>query len=474
MSDNTTDDEAYELTAEDLAGIQLRTMLADSLGKQYGGDRDLYDAFGWIKDPDIEDFYAMYLRNPYGRAVVDIPAATTWRDGPDLTDEEASGADESTEFEDDVATFVEEQRAWHYCKRADKLAGIGEFALLVIGFADGKELVQPVDEAKLDGDPEKDVDWLRPFSQKSVDTLRTGDATSGRWGEPIYYKLDLGDEDDQTAEASTQVWVHHSRVVHIAENLLDDEVRGTPRQEPVLNPLFDIEKTMGAAAEMAYRGADYGLAVNVDKDYDLQDGGEKMEKEMQNFIHGFSKTLQLEAADVEQIGGNDIDPTPIINPEIEALSAYTGIPQSVLKGNETGERATSEDLKEWYGKITERRTQFAGPTIVRELIDRLRKFDVVADPSGDGYELDWPALAEQSELDESEVMVNRAQIIKFVQSMLAEYGTAEVTEFIEDGEFPEVEAAGAVPELDEDDEEVEAYFQERVAESSGTPAGADD
>jgi len=475
MPDNesTDDDTTYELTADELAGIQLRSMLAANLGSQYGGDRDLYEAFGWQKDPGVDDFYGMYLRNPYGRAVVDAPASTTWRDGPRIQDKEDPGADEETDFEADVATFVDELRAWHYCKRADKLAGIGEYGLLVVGFSDDQDLVQPVDAGSLEGDPDEDVDWLRPFSQRSVESLRLGDQTSGRWGEPLYYRLDLGDEDDETSHASTDVWVHHSRVVHIAENRLDDEVRGTPRQEPVFNALMDIEKTLGSAAEIAYRGARDSLHVNVDKDYELEDGGDQLQEEVRKFIHGLQPFIRTQGAEVEDIGDAELDPSSVIDSEIEAICAYTGMAQSILKGNETGERATTEDRKEWYGQIAERREQFATPTIVRQLLDRLREFDVIADPSGEGYTVDWPSLAEQSDLDESKVQVNRAQVIKYLQTLLAGYGTAEVTEFVKTGEFPEMEGTASAPALDEDDPEVEAFFQERVDESEGTPASVE-
>lgn len=473
MTDHTAPEDGLDRTNDDFSGVGMRALLAAHLGQQFGGDRDLYDSFGWIKDPDISHYYGNYLRHPYARTVVDAPVQATWRDPPNIVDEQDSEAGEQTDFESDVEEIVDENRVWHYAKRADKLAGIGEYGLLVIGFADGKDLVRKVDERQLSG-PE-DIDWLRPFSQKSVESLRLGDEDSARWGKPTYYKLDLGDEDDDTTTASTETYVHHSRVVHIAENLLDDEVRGTPRQEPVLNVLMDIEKTLGSAAEIAYRGARDSLHINVDDQYSLNDDGTKLRQEAKDFIHGLQPFMVTEHADVEDIGGGELDPSNIIDSEIEALSAYTGIPQSVLKGNETGERATSQDLKEWYGKISERRNQYATPVIVRDLIDRFIQYGVVSPPAGDGYTTDWPALAEQSEMDASEVMVNRAQVIKFVKSMLAGYGTEDVAEFIETGEFPDLggpsEGTAGVPDLDESNEEVQEHFEQAF---DNAVAGADD
>lgn len=457
--------ESFELTASQIEDLGARFAIMGALGQQYDGGRDLYDTFGWIRDPDIDDFYAHYLRNPYARAVVDVPVETTWRGSPEIVDRADTEADEQTGFEEDVEELVDELRLWHYAMRADKLAGIGEYGLLIVGYDDGADdFSVPVQQSALSPqNPADNINWLRPLSQKSVKKIKLGDPGSGQWGYPVYYKINLADENDnESVGLDQEVWVHASRVVHIAEDLLDDEVRGTPRQEPVLNSLTDIEKTLGAAAETAYRAADYGLHANVDPEYSLSDGGDALDEELFKFVHDLQPLIRTEGVDIETLGGTDIDPSPVISSEIEAISAQTGMPQSILKGNETGERATTQDLKDWYGQMSERRDQHATPNIVRGLFDDFIKYGVVRPPNGgeNAYDAEWEPFEEESAKDISEVAVDRATVLKHIKALVPSIDSAGVVQYIEDGEFPEIESEEVVTEIDESDPQVQRFMEQ--------------
>ena len=118
------------------------------------------------------------------------------------------------------------------------------------------------------------------------------------------------------------------------------------------------------------------------------------------------------------------------------ISAYLGIGQSVLKGNETGERATSEDLKEWYGKIQERREEFVTPTIVRALINRLIEYGIVAPPE-DGahaYSVEWPPLAELSEHEVADMQNTRLEALE--RAVDLGLTRQQRLEFVRDGTLP--------------------------------------
>lgn len=424
--------------ADDLA---IRMALADSLGEQRG-DEDTYDVFNYDRDPGIDDYYASFLRSRYGGPIVEAPAATAWRNAPDVSDAKEREADDNdTAFEEELERLDSEHRLWNYGKRVDVLAGIGEYGVLVLELADIDSPegfateAEAVEQGGLTG--------LRPYSQKSILDIDTGGPGSGRWGEPVRYKLDLGDEDDDNdadADGPSDMWVHHSRVIHVpSDGLLDDEVRGRPRQEGVWNTLTDIEKTMGSAAELAYRASAWGLAINIAKDFDLEDGGEELRENLQRWYHGLEPILRTQGAeDIQNLGGADIDPSPIVDPNIEALSAQTGIPQSVLKGNETGERATTQDLKEWYGKIQERREQFVTPSIVRELVQRLIDLGILPPPAGEEFDVEWPPLAETSEKEIAEIRLNRSKAAKNLSGVMPSFGTKEWAEFVDTGDFPDL------------------------------------
>lgn len=454
MSD---EDDLYELTAADRAHMEFRYALADALGQDLG-DHNTYETFNWEENPSVERYYNLFTRNPYGRAVVEFPVNTTWRDSPRVVDDEDSRTeddDDRTEFERALEELVDDLRVWNYTKRADILSGIGEFGILVLEFDD----ISGADGFSTEATSADSLTGLRPFSQASVEEVTLGGPGSDRWGKPVEYELDLESEDaDFETQGPTEVTVHHSRVIHIpADGRLDDEVRGTPRQEPVLNNITDIEKTMGSSAELAYRASDYGLNIDFDTDVNIDSNEDEIDDNLKRWYYGLEPFIKTHGADVNPIGGETIDPQAIIDVNIEAISAAKGFPQSVLKGNETGERATTQDLKEWYGKVSERRSEFVSPVIVRELIDRLVEVGVLPDPQGGEYEVEWDPLAETNEEEIAQIQKLRAEVLEtwtggFPDDLLDRQQQAE---YIEEGTLPS--------ELDEvsEDEVPESDLQEQ-------------
>lgn len=469
-----TDVDLEELVAEDGLSTrqkyQMRFALAQTLGDNLPGDEDYYEVFSWDKDPGVDEFFALALRNPYAYAVTFLPPETTWRNPPRISDQKEANGDTKTQFEKDVDNLIDNLRLWHYCRRADKLAGIGKFGALVLEFNDTEDETDfetPVDEgSKLTG--------LKPFSRASISDVKVGGPGSGRWNEPTKYQLDFSDENEtgdvMDYEGSETVWVHWQRVIHIpSDELLDDELRGVERQKPVYNNLVDIEKTLGAAGQLVYRAAAWGIHINIAKDFELDDNGDELQEHLQRWQYGLENVLRTQGADdVKSLGGEEINPGPVIDPNIEAISAQTGIPQSVLKGNETGERSTTQDLKEWYGKIAERQNEFVEPLIVRELIDRLQMINTISEPSGDGYNVTWPPLAEMSEKDQAEIQKIRAEALDvWMQTAPGVLTPEQQLEFLEEGTLPSELDSSELPSLDEADEDVQAQFEAQFSAATG-------
>ncbi|MFD1515104.1 anti-CBASS protein Acb1 family protein [Halomarina rubra] len=435
-------------TRADFGGLRNQAVLAAALGMAYGGKRDYYDNFAWDRSPDVEDYYASFLRNPHANAVISIPAETAWRNAPEYVDEKTSEAGAETDFESDIADVVNSTRLWHYCKRAHLLSRIGQFGLLMIGWADGEDqqFAAPVDRTALSqNDPGDAIEWLRPLSQLSVTDIRWADASSGRWGHPEYYRIDFSDENDAGTAGvfgagQREQWVHHSRVIHIAGGLLDDEVRGTPALEPIYNTVTDLQKLEGSAAEAAYSIARPGIHVNIDKDASLPEGAEEqIDAETDAYVNEFQPMMRTQGVEVNRIAGDQIDPEQIKQALIETLSESTKIPQKILKGNESGEVAGSQDLREFYGAIAELVEQVCDPQLVREFADRLIRYQVVAPPAGDDYDVEREPLAEQDELEQSEIQENRSTVVKNIASYAPGLDSAAIAQFIEDGEFPEMD-----------------------------------
>ena len=119
-------------------GLRHPEDLASYFGRQYGNDRDIFDVLGYPKEIDLEDYRAKYERHDIAERIVRLPARDTWQQPPALVDEEET----ETAFETAVEEFAKATRMWHYLRRTDTVAGIGEYGVLFIGFTDGNDLAE--------------------------------------------------------------------------------------------------------------------------------------------------------------------------------------------------------------------------------------------------------------------------------------------------------------------------------------------
>lgn len=401
-----------------------RYMTARRAGMSFGNQRDYYEVLGYNRSPDAEDYYSKFLRNDIARTIVTLPAQTTWRSRPLISDDDEDGsiaeADEPrTDFEEAVQYLFDSHRLLHYLERLDVVAGIGEYGLLFLGVADGdesgmQELDEPVDDAALrpltetmDGD-EDDLAYLNTFSQARVagiDTVR--EPTSRRFGLPEYYSLNF-----ESVDMSATEDVHHTRVIHAAEDLLENEVFGRPRLEAILNRLEDLEKLVGGAAEMTWRGADRKLIIQADADGGaITTGEETVQDEAEEMIHGMRNVLGVRNADVNTIDGESVDPSGAVDEVLKLVAGESGIPKRILTGSERGELASTQDRATFFGRIGERQQHFAEPMILRPVLDRFIEWGLVPPPAGGSYSVEWPDLFELSELEQADLMSTKADAL---------------------------------------------------------------
>lgn len=467
-ADSNSDSDEKQLTSNEFdAG--LRAGLAAALGHSGFDDRDVYEAFGWEKDPDEDVLFSLYLRNPIARTVVDKPAATTWRRTPQVVDGGTDDIDEDpepqTEFEQAIKTLARERNLWDYQSRVDHLAGVGHMGLLVFDLADTNDPSDFAEPVNLSGEA-AGLDALRGFRvypEVQIDDIDWGKPGDERWGKPTSYQIDLGEDiDEETGDESGTLTVHWERAIAVpATRLLDDETQSRPRVEPVLNAITDTEKILGAVAELAYRGADYGLHINLDPEK-VDTGGDAVDlvnDEAERFSHGLSQIMKTVGADVERLGGEIADPSGIIDPYLDLISMQSRIPKTELLGASAGELASAtEDRRRYFGVIRERQRQYAEPHITRALIDRLREFGILPEPEDDTYAVVWPDLTEVSDQEHADIKETRSTVVKNLRDIVPELRGERAEEFIETGVFPERAPEANESPLDESDRRIQQGF----------------
>lgn len=429
--------------------ITARSWLSRLLGRTFGGKRDLYEVFGYKRELFAEDFHAMYLRNDIAQRIIKAFPQATWRDTPKVRDEAGATSEESL-FVEAWEDLYEKSRLGHYFERADRLASIGYFGVLYVGVNDGLEPIEPV----APGDHK--LLYLSPYGEQHV-TVNRWDMRpeSPRFGMPYSYTVQTGSALTGPRAQTRSINVHHSRIIHIAETLDEDDVYGVPRLMSVYNRLQDLEKLAGGSAETFWLTANRGLALLANEDARLTEEDRSAAREQaEEYQHQLRRILTLQGMDVQSIGSDTPDPSNAVQVQVDLISGATGIPKRILLGNEAGELASSQDETNWNARIDERRNQFAGPTIVRPFVKLMIETGNLPEPQGDWW-CEWDEMAGLSEKDRAEVLLTKMRALREYGSAIGGEEIVPRTEFRElagwepepEGGFVDIE-----PPLDEDDD----------------------
>ena len=408
-----------------LSALTARSNLAYGLGLQYSGDRDVYQALGYKVQLNFKDYASRYLRQDIARAVIDRPAKATWQ-GPLLLQESSEA--EETELEKEWKILDKRLGLKTKFNQVDRLSGIGSFGVLLLGLDDVKkaeDFVNPV----LKGN--RTLKYVKPYSEGSavIETYETN-TKSERYGLPLIYEITVSDSDtgstgkNTTATQVATIRVHYSRIIHVVDDVLENEVLGSPKLEVIFNRLMDLEKIVGGDAEMFWRGARPGFQGEVDKDFTLTEPMKAdLKDQIDEYEHNLRRILVNDGVKYTALEQKIEDPTSHVDIQIQMISTVTGIPKRVLTGTERGELSSSQDAAEWKSYVGGRRLDHAEPHIVRPFVDRCIEFGVLPEPvDEDGeYDVVWSDLYAKSEADMVKIGLDRSTALRnYTSSPLSE------------------------------------------------------
>ena len=453
----------------------------------------LWDVLDYPTNDELDEWdyhWAHYKRQDIAGGLVDKHVEDTWQDAATVHDRGDTSADEdaNTDFEEDVETFFANgdpldlrQDPLSWMKAVDLLGTLGEYGLLVFGIKDGRDADEELGEVtpgELGDETDEDTSGLAGlafidvFHEDQVDPKGSRDLSDPEtYGRITKYEVTPRDGSPQT--------VHASRVVHVAEGALTGPHHGRRFLARGINRFIDADKILGASAEGYWRGGYTGYLLKppevVTTDGNRQrgtfdDDGSALVEQMREFEADFRRNLTTNG-DVEPLESDVSSPGPHMDEVYGALSAGYDVPQSVFKGNETGERATTEDDAQWASNIGGRRNHYAEGEIYRPTVDLLIQAGVFSDPKGDGYDVEWPPLSELTEQEEAELAKTRLEAISAGTNKQPDkaLSIAEVREEIgydpergseadlpEDADQVAAETADPALELDESNRQVQA------------------
>lgn len=376
--------------------VRMRLAQA-SLG--YSGKRDHYRDFGWPKELKFPDFKRMYERNSLAAAAVDKTVAKTWETNPALW--ESENPKEST-LEKEILEHFEDFNIWRALMETDRRSMVGQYAAFIMLLGDNQKLDQPVTRmapgiASLLGIVPCWENQIKPVSYNE-------DQLSPDYGKPLMFEFtEYSNSNPATHRA---VRVHADRVVVWSE---DGTLDGRSILEPGFNDLLDAEKVRGAGGEGFWktsRGAPIIEAgegqspASVAKNMGVTPAEliDKINDQLDDFQQGFDKGLMLGGMTAKPLQISLPNPEGFHNIPVSCFSASVNMPVRVLLGNQTGERASTEDAKEWSKVNMARRSNLAIP-VIRVFVRRLVKFGVLPDVR---WTVGWDDLTEATAAEKLE------------------------------------------------------------------------
>jgi uncharacterized protein len=401
--------------------LGFREQLAKRLGDTFGGRRNTYETFGYTTEVTYEEMLQRYQRQDIASRIVNAYPDAIWTRPPFIVQNEELGH-KNTGLSDQFWKLSKKLSLLHYINRADRLAGLGKYSVMLIGFNDVKDsagLVNPVARKE-----DLTINYLQVYGYGNATIQEYEDnAASSLFGRPKIYDLSVADRGfTENATDNTKlgnVKVHASRVLHFADSVLDNEVIGYPILERVYNRLDDAEKIVGGSAEMFWLSGRNGLHFDMHKEVQFTErDAVKLREEIEDYMNDMQRVLRTRGVTVKELGGSSINPEPVFNVVMSMISVSTGIPQRIFIGSEQGKLASEQDRANWSIRINERRKLFAEDKVLVPLINRLQILRIL--PEGE-YELQWPQAFQMSPLERAQTAAQQARAATNIVRAMSEY-----------------------------------------------------
>lgn len=382
---------------------QIRTMRAAMLSGLDAKRPRAWCEYGYASDLSFENYFLAYDRDGLGNAAVDIIADKCWQDHPWLI--EGAPDRESTELTTNEARIdraFSQAKVWQAFKEADVMALVGGWSAIIIRIADSNELDQPTVRPSIEALTELVPVWANQL---------TAVYDSNQVLQHYVYA-----EPQTDISPARNVNVHPDRVV-----IVGDPSRSRPLLKAGFNALTTLEKVLGGAGESFLKNASRQLNVNYDSEVDLEDiaranGGsvaelhENLSGHVRDINSGVDLLMMTQGASVNPMTVAVSDPMPSYTVALQVFAASVKIPVKVLVGNITGERASTEDIKQLNDRCQSRRVS----EVTAHIEKFVAKLKAIGMLSAGQYSVMWNDLRESTDAERAEHVTKLATIVETI------------------------------------------------------------
>jgi hypothetical protein len=412
-------------------------------------------AYGYPDNLCFADYYKLWEREGVAHGAVMRLNEKCWETDPEVIqgDPETKAA-APTAWEKQFKSIAKRLKLWEKFRDADMRRLVGYYSGVILQVADNKEWDQPLGRVS-----EKQLINLVPAWEGQLKVNEWyDDPKSANFGQPKAYQYTenaVEDGSNQTAQNGRMFNIHPDRVV-----ILGDIRTGIPFLRAGYNACINLEKIVGGSGESFLKNSSRQLGINFDKDTNLEniarahgvpvsDLQEVFDEVTSGVNKGIDQTIITQGAQVQALVANVPDPEPHFSVALQTFAASVRIPTKILVGHLTGERASTEDNKDFNKTGQGRRVNVLSADI-EAFVARLIKHGMLLAVESSVI---WDNLAEPS-LEEK--LANVQKMVDANQKML---GAGEMVFTVD--EMREVAGYDAIApiepmgeELPEEEEEV--------------------
>lgn len=443
-----------------------RNAWSQTMNTSFGGKRDFDAVFGYDKEVRPQMMRQLYIRGGIAGRIVKAFPDSVWSGPPALYG--------SPEFNTAWEALTSKFNVWDILHRAEILARLNAYSVIVVGLTGSNVMNDAGKRRTID-----ELLFLQPYGEISapISTWET-DVRSSRFRKPLIYNLtpeNVGNianggvsSTSTTGPANSAMGIHYSRMVHITQEVLENEFFGIPALLPIWDWLMDLRKVVGSSAENFWLTANRGLHIDVDKDMDFsaEDAG-NLAEEIDEYQHQLRRVIRTRGVKIDQLGTTVASPKDSANLLIQLISGSTGIPTRILLGAESGHLASTQDKGTWAERVEEYRRLVATPRTLAGFIRTMTNLGIL--PVSEVWS-EWPDAYKQSPLERGQTSAqtartatNLARAVKDNPTLLTESEIRRIIGLSTDGKALDPSA----------DLEGESSMRQRVmAASNGVSEGA--
>ena len=363
----------------------------------------IYEEFGYPKELNFSHFYNMYERNAISSASVDRLIDGCWEDYPEVFEgDKQKDAEGVTQWDKTIAKIL--KKWFPVIKEADKRGVIGSYSAILIQVRDSKDWHDPIDSNALKHAKESGLVRFIPVWEAQLDVSDwETDINSEDYGYPKMYRYISLPVGKATNAPAREIKVHPDRVIILCERAVDGLLtNGYSMLKKGYNDALDLEKVSGGAAEGFLKNASRQLNFNFSKEVDLSDIAKlynveidqlanAMDEQVKKLNQSTDSSVIMQDGNVSVLSVAPADPSSSFNTSLSKFASSIPIPVKVLIGQITGERASTEDNKDWAKTRMSRRNGFL-TSVIESLIERLWRIGIINPPKGEVITVSWSDL----------------------------------------------------------------------------------